>query len=64
MAKYSLEDFKKILRTGITPDGRQIESKNMLWKITKELNDLETNALYKFLKSLDNETAQASVISM
>lgn len=44
-------DFIKMLRTGQTPTGRQVDAKNMPWTMTKQYSDTEIKALYAFLKS-------------
>ncbi len=43
--------FIQMLRTGITPEGRQIDEKNMPWTMTKQYSDTELKALYVFLKT-------------
>ncbi len=51
-AQWSLEDFKKVLRTGLTPDNHQINPQFMPWKATQAMTDVEIEALFKFLKTL------------
>ncbi|CAN5126558.1 hypothetical protein BH23BAC1_BH23BAC1_29830 [soil metagenome] len=58
VGKYSEAEFTTILRTGITPDGRQIDPKNMPWTLTKEFSDLEIKALYKYLQSLPDKASE------
>lgn len=49
---WTLEQFTKVLREGITPEGRQLESQFMPWKAMAHMNDVEIEALYKFVKTL------------
>lgn len=51
-AQYSLEDFNKVLREGITPDGKQIQPQFMPWTATKAMTETEVKALYAFLKTV------------
>lgn len=50
--KLSADEFMHVLRTGITPDGRQMKAEHMPWPMTKEYSDLEIRALYLYLKSI------------
>jgi mono/diheme cytochrome c family protein len=51
-AQWSLEDFKKVLRTGLTPENYQINPQFMPWKATQAMTDIEIEALFRFLKTL------------
>lgn len=53
LKKWSEEDFKKTLRTGKTPSGKQLDTKYMPWKVTAKMNDDEIGALYTYFKSLE-----------
>lgn len=53
LKSWSREDFMTTLRTGKTPDGRQIDPKHMPWKVTANMNDDEINALYAYFQSLE-----------
>lgn len=44
--------FRTVLKTGKTPEGRQIENKNMPWKMTAEFTEDELLAIFKYLKSI------------
>ncbi|MES2964293.1 MAG: c-type cytochrome [Bdellovibrionota bacterium] len=49
---YTLEQFTKVLREGVTPEGRQLNSQYMPWKAMAHMNDTEIVALYEFVKQL------------
>jgi mono/diheme cytochrome c family protein len=49
---YTLEQFTKIFREGLTPEGRQINPQYMPWKAMSHMNDTEIAALYAFVKTL------------
>jgi mono/diheme cytochrome c family protein len=46
------EQFLHFLRTGQTVEGRQVNPENMPWTMTKEYNEEELIALYKYLSSI------------
>jgi cytochrome c553 len=46
------EDFNAAMRSGRTPDGRQLEVKYMPWRAYSSLNDLELAALQAHLREL------------
>lgn len=50
--KWSLGEFSKVLRTGKTPDGRQLRNSDMPWKMTEKYTDEEIQAIYLYLKTL------------
>lgn len=50
--KWTLHEFMHVLRTGETPDGRNLNQEEMPWAITKSYNDTELEALHLYLKSL------------
>jgi mono/diheme cytochrome c family protein len=52
VAAWSLEGFKTVLREGLTPDGRQLDPQWMPVNSTRHFNDMEIEALYKYLTSL------------
>jgi mono/diheme cytochrome c family protein len=52
LGKWSEEDFKKVLRTGVTPEGKKLDTKFMPWNMTKDMTDEELKAIYLYLKSL------------
>lgn len=52
VGKWTNEQFTTMLRTGKTPEGRQIDNNNMPWKMTAQYTDQEIDALYAYLQSL------------
>lgn len=52
IGKWSLDQFVSTLRTGATPDGRQLKNDDMPWKMTNNYTDDELKALYLYLKTL------------
>lgn len=59
-ATWPYEHFANTLRTGTTPDGRQLNPKWMPWKSFRHMNDDELTALHVYLRTLlDEERAAA-----
>jgi hypothetical protein len=52
IGKWSEEQFINTLRTGLTPEGKSLDPKNMPWTMTKAYTDIELKALYKFLNTI------------
>lgn len=52
LGHWTQNDFKNTLRTGVTPSGRRLNSLNMPWTLTREMTDVELEALWLYLKSL------------
>lgn len=52
VGKWSLNQFMTVLRSGKTPDGRQLKNEDMPWKMTANYTDEEMQALYSYLKTL------------
>jgi mono/diheme cytochrome c family protein len=50
--KWSEEQFISTLKSGITPEGKKLNSDEMPWIAFKNYNDTELKALFLFLKSL------------
>lgn len=50
--KWTDEQFIQTLRTGVTPEGKVLNPKDMPWPMAKEFNDLELKALHLYLNSL------------
>lgn len=50
--KWTEEQFIHTLRTGQTPEGKQLNPKEMPWTMTKAYTDVELKALYVYLNSL------------
>ena len=49
---WSRDDFARTVRTGNTPDGRQLDGKLMPWRFYQHLTDEEVDALYAHLQTL------------
>jgi mono/diheme cytochrome c family protein len=52
LATWTETDFVHTLRTGVTPDGRTLDSEMMPWDITGQFSDEELKAIWLYLKSL------------
>ena len=52
IGKWTEAEFINTLRTGKTPEGKQMDPRNMPWTMTKEFSDTEIKSVYLFLKSL------------
>ncbi len=52
LGKWTEAEFINTLRTGKTPEGKQMDPRNMPWTMTKEFSDTEIKSVYLFLKSL------------
>jgi mono/diheme cytochrome c family protein len=52
LANWNEEQFLKALRTGVRPDGRQIETRAMPWNAFAQMDETETRAIWAFLKTL------------
>jgi mono/diheme cytochrome c family protein len=49
---WTLDGFKTTLRTGVTPEGRQLDPRDMPWPLTSEMTDVELEALWLYFRSL------------
>ncbi len=52
LAHWSLDDFKNTLRTGTTPEGKELDPAIMPWPIAAQMTDVELEAIWLYLKSL------------
>ncbi|MBO9732949.1 MAG: cytochrome c [Chitinophaga sp.] len=52
VGKWSKDEFITALRTGNTPEGKQLQAKDMPWTMTARYTDEELIALYLYLKTL------------
>jgi mono/diheme cytochrome c family protein len=52
LAGWSEADFIQTLRTGVTPEGRQLDSEMMPWDLVGQMNDDELKAIWRYLQSL------------
>lgn len=53
---WTLAQFKTTLRTGLTPEGRQLDPQNMPWPLTAQMTDVELEALWLYFQSLPPAT--------
>jgi cytochrome c553 len=62
LGKWTEEQFLTVLKTGLRPDGRQLDNKDMPWQMTKNFKDDEMRAIYRYLQTLPgSENLQTSV---
>jgi mono/diheme cytochrome c family protein len=52
LQNWTEEDFIQTLRTGITPDGHELDNEWMPWPIVGQMTDEELQAIWLFLQSL------------
>ncbi len=52
LGNWSEAQFIEAMRTGITPEGKQLDPSMMPWPSTAEMSDLELKAVWAFLQSL------------
>lgn len=52
LASWTLDEFKTFLRSGVTPDGSEIEPEIMPWPAFKPMTDVEIEAVWAYLNSL------------
>jgi mono/diheme cytochrome c family protein len=52
LGNWSEADFFSTMRSGVTPDGRQLDSKWMPWRPAAKMTDDELKAVWLFLQSL------------
>ena len=52
LGHWSLDDFKNTLRSGTTPEGKELDPAVMPWPIAAQMTDVELEALWLFLTSL------------
>jgi mono/diheme cytochrome c family protein len=50
---WTVANFDTALRTGQTPTGRELDRTQMPWEDFQHLNDLEVNAIWLYLQSLE-----------
>ena len=56
LSTWSEQDFVVALRTGRTPDNRQLDKEWMPWQTFSRMNDLELRAIWRGLRSLPSES--------
>jgi mono/diheme cytochrome c family protein len=52
IGKWTLEQFTTVLRTGKTPEGKQLLNENMPWQMTAQYSETEIGHLYVYLQSI------------
>jgi mono/diheme cytochrome c family protein len=52
LSQWSEDDFIRVMRTGVTPDGKQIANRYMPWQALGQMTDDELKALWLYLQSL------------
>ncbi len=52
LGKWTENQFMNTLHTGVTPEGKKLNPKDMPWNMTKEFTDTEIKSVYLFLKNL------------
>jgi len=52
LGSWTTEQFVTTLRTGKTPEGKQLNNDDMPWKMTSQYTEQELEALYLYLRSL------------
>ena len=52
LANWTMDDFVHTLRNGVTPEGKALDPEVMPWPFTAQMNDVELEALWLFLRAL------------
>ena len=52
LGKWTAEQFVSTLRSGVTPEGKKLDSVFMPWTLARGYTDLDLKAIHKYLKSL------------
>jgi mono/diheme cytochrome c family protein len=52
LADWDEYEFITTMRTGITPDGRELQNQYMPWQVFGQMTDEELQGLFAYLKSL------------
>jgi len=52
VAAYTLDEFARTMRTGLTPAGRQLDKQWMPWDHFEKMTDDEVESLYRYLKDI------------
>jgi cytochrome c553 len=55
--RWSAEQFRSVLRTGQTPEGRSLQVQHMPWPQYARMTDMEIDALWLHIKSLPPSTS-------
>ena len=54
---WTLDDFVKAMRTGVTPSGKEMDPVQMPWTAFKNMTDEELEAIYMYLSELEPASA-------
>jgi nicotinate dehydrogenase subunit B len=60
LAHWSEDAFLRALRTGVTPEGHRLDEAWMPWPALGRMSDLELRAIFRHLRSLPAERAEAN----
>ena len=52
LSAWTVDGFKTALRTGVTPEGRELDQLVMPWTLTREMTDVELEAIWLYFHSL------------
>lgn len=52
IGQWTEDQFFTMLRSGVTPDGKQVDPANMPWTMTQHYTDTELKALFTYLRSI------------
>lgn len=52
LANWTLEDFRTVLRNGVTPEGTALNPEVMPWPLMQHMTDTEIEAIWLYLNSL------------
>lgn len=60
LPRWTEEQFVRTLRTGVTPEGKELDPALMPWRPFGRMNDSELGALWMYLRTLHGQAAPAS----
>lgn len=52
LGNWGLDEFTQSIRTGVTPEGNELDREFMAWPFYAKFTDMEFEAIYKYLNSL------------
>lgn len=52
LGNWTADDFKAAMKTGVTPEGKELVMEYMPWQVLGEMNDEELEGLFTYLQSL------------
>jgi len=64
LASWSERDFVVAFRTGVTPEGRQLDDEWMPWRSLSRMSDLELLSIWRGLRSLPRKDAVSPVAAL